>query len=159
MAQATVNEEFCALVDASDAFDPTSAAKAGVALERLLWIRCRGNTEHALKATDLVLQAGGFGVVVMDLGDVAPETARRISLASWYRLRRAIEHTPTALVVVERSPLARPSAALAVEFTHSRIAWTGAPGCSLLLRGMEFHAERRKPLRPAAANFETHTLR
>ncbi|PYT27244.1 MAG: hypothetical protein DMG57_19040 [Acidobacteria bacterium] len=159
MAQATAREEFCVLVDASDVFDPESAAKAGVALERLLWIRCRGNTEHALQATDLVLQAGGFGVVVMDLGDVAPETARRISLASWYRLRRAIEHTPTALVVVERSPLARPSAALAVEFTHSRIAWTGAPGCSLLLRGMEFHAERRKPLRPAAANFETPALR
>jgi hypothetical protein len=159
MAQATAREEFCALVDANDAFDPESAAKAGVALERLLWIRCRGNTEHALKATDLVLQAGGFGVVVMDLGDVAPETARRISLASWYRLRRAIEHTPTALVVVERAPHARPCAALAVEFTQSRIAWSGSPGCSQLLRGMEFHAERRKPLRPAAANFETHALR
>jgi len=159
IAQATAREEFCALVDASDAFDPESAAKAGIALERLLWIRCRGNTEHALKATDLVLQAGGFGVVVMDLGDVANETARRISLASWYRLRRAIEHTPTALVVVERSPLARPCAALAVEFTQSRIEWSGSPGCSQLLRSMEFHAERPKPLRPAAANFETPALR
>ena len=99
MAQATSREEFCALVDASDAFDPASAAAAGVALERLLWIRCGGNAEHALKATDLLLQAGGFGLVVMDLGDIAPETARRISLASWYRLRRAVENTPTALVV------------------------------------------------------------
>src|SRR3981081_4318465 len=85
LAQATEREEFCAIVDASDAFDPTSAAAAGVGLERFVWIRCGGNAEHALKATDLLLQAGGFGLVAMDLGDIAPETARRISLASWYR--------------------------------------------------------------------------
>src|SRR5690348_7290489 len=107
MAQATAREEFCAVVDAGDAFDPTSAAAAGVELERVLWIRTGGNAEHALKATDFLLQAGGFGIVAMDLGDTAPETARRISLASWYRLRRAVENTPTALVVIERTPLAR----------------------------------------------------
>src|ERR1700730_10907184 len=39
ISQATAREEFCALVDASDAFDPTSAAAADVALEPLLWIR------------------------------------------------------------------------------------------------------------------------
>src|SRR3984893_16245918 len=60
MAQATDREEYCAIVDASDAFDPTSAAAAGVVLQRLLWIRCGGNGEHALTATDLILQAGGF---------------------------------------------------------------------------------------------------
>src|SRR5690242_9384155 len=40
MSEVAAREEFCALVDASDAFDPASAAEAGVALERLLWIRC-----------------------------------------------------------------------------------------------------------------------
>ena len=154
MAQATAREEFCAVVDASDAFDPTSAAAAGIALERLLWIRTGGNAEHALKATDLLLQAGGFGLVAMDLGDIAPETARRISLASWYRLRRAVENTPTALVVVERTPLARACATLALECARSRIQWSGAPGCSQLLRSVTFAAERRKPMRPASAVFE-----
>ena len=62
LAQATAREEFCAVVDASDAFDSASAAAAGVALERLLWIRTGGNAEHALKSTDLLLQAGGFGI-------------------------------------------------------------------------------------------------
>jgi|SRR5579859_946289 len=154
MAQATAREEFCALVDAVDAFDPASAAAAGVALDRLLWIRTGGNAEHALKATDLLLQAGGFGIVAMDLGDIAPETARRISLASWYRLRRAVENTPTALVVIERTPLARACATLALECARGRIQWSGAPGCSQLLRGVTFAAERRKPLRPANAVFE-----
>jgi hypothetical protein len=159
MAQATSREEFCALVDASDAFDPVSAVEAGVALDRLLWIRCGGNAEHSLKATDLLLQAGGFGLVVMDLGDIAPETARRISLASWYRLRRAVENTPTALVVIEQAPHARACAILALECVRSRVQWSGAPGCSQLLRGAAFAAERRKPLRPASAGFEACALR
>jgi len=159
MAQATVREEFCAVVDANDAFDPTSAAAAGVALERLLWIRTGGNAEHALKATDLLLQAGGFGVVAMDLGDIAPETARRISLASWYRLRRAVENTPTALVVVERAPLARACGSLALECARSRVQWSGASGCSQILRGVTFAAERRKPLRPASATIDARAIR
>jgi recA bacterial DNA recombination protein len=158
LAQATEREEFCAIVDASDAFDPTSAAAAGVVLERLLWIRCGSNTEHALKATDLLLQAGGFGLVAMDLGDIAPETARRISLASWYRLRRAVENTPTALIVIERAPHARACAWLAVECGRKLVRWSGAPGCSQLLRAIEFSAERRKPTRPATAAFEAHAL-
>jgi hypothetical protein len=95
----------------------------------------------------------------MDLGDIAPETARRISLASWYRLRRAVENTPTALVVVERAPLARACATLALECARDRMQWSGAPGCSLLLRGVTFAAERRKPLRPASATIHTHALR
>ena len=72
MACATTREEFCALVDASDSLDPVSAMAAGVTLNRLLWIRCGGNTEHALRATDLLVESGGFGLVVMDLGDIAP---------------------------------------------------------------------------------------
>jgi hypothetical protein len=159
MAQATAREEYCALVDASNAFDPLSAAAAGAALERLLWIRCGGNAEHALKATDLLLQAGGFGLVAMDLGDIAPITARRISLASWYRLRHAVENTPTSLVVVEQAPHARACAQLAVECARGRVRWSGTPGCSQLLRGVAFPVERRKPLRPGTAAIEAHALR
>ncbi len=159
ISEGIAREEFCALVDASDTFDPVSAVAAGVALSRLLWIRCGGNAEHALKATDLLLQAGGFGLVAMDLGDIAPETVRRISLASWYRLRRAVENTPTTLVVVERAPHARACAQLAVECARSRVNWRGAPGCSLLLRCVEFTAERRKPWRPACAAMESVALR
>src|SRR5271165_3550951 len=50
MAEATGGGDVCALVDAGDAFDPASAAAAGVRLERLLWVRCGGDAERALKA-------------------------------------------------------------------------------------------------------------
>ncbi len=42
LAAATRREEACALVDASDALDPTSAAAVGVGFGRLLWVRCGG---------------------------------------------------------------------------------------------------------------------
>src|ERR1035437_5706934 len=40
LARATQRGEVCALVDASDAFDPASAAAAGMEMSRLLWVRC-----------------------------------------------------------------------------------------------------------------------
>ena len=127
MAAATDRENVCALVDASDAFDPASAAAVGVRLERLLWVRCGGNAEHALKAADLLVQGGGFGMVVMDLADT-PVGARRISMTSWFRLRRAVEHTPTVLLVVEQQPLAKTCASLTLEMRREMAAWPGAPG-------------------------------
>jgi recombination protein RecA len=40
LAAATRREEVCALVDTTDAFDPVSAAAAGMDFQRLLWVRC-----------------------------------------------------------------------------------------------------------------------
>lgn len=40
LAQATVQQQACALVDVSDSLDPISLAAAGVDLARLLWVRC-----------------------------------------------------------------------------------------------------------------------
>jgi recombination protein RecA len=68
--------------------------------------------EQVLKTTDLLLQSGGFGMVVVDLADVPPRFARRIPLASWFRFRRAVENTPTVLLVVEQEPYAKMCASL-----------------------------------------------
>ena len=169
MAQSTGRENVCALVDASDAFDPASAAAAGVRLERLLWVRCGGNAEHALKAADLLVQGGGFGLVVMDLADTPAVTARRISMTSWFRLRRAVEHTPTVLLVVEQQPHAKTCASLTMEMRCERAAWggmlrskSGAGGPAQaeglphnLLRGIRVRVERRKPVPAIAATFES----
>jgi hypothetical protein len=42
MAAATRREETCALIDASDSFDPRSGHAAGMDFDRLLWVRCGG---------------------------------------------------------------------------------------------------------------------
>jgi recombination protein RecA len=156
LAEATAREEVCALVDAEDAFDPASAAAAGVRFDRLLWVRCGHRAEYALKAADLLIQGGGFGLVAMDLGDTPPEMARRISLTSWFRLRRAVEHTPTVLLTVARRSNAKTCASLMLECARERVEWGGPPGlpsCSTLLRGMRVHVARRKPGRAVAASF------
>ncbi len=137
LAEASQRQEICALVDASDSFDPASASAAGVDLERLLWVRCgksmRGDVvlqsgsrtprqrnnfafsealEQVLKVTDLLLHAGGFGMVVLDLGDVPAESVRRIPLTSWFRFRRAVEPTETVLLLIEQEACAKTCASL-----------------------------------------------
>ena len=143
LAQATAHQEICALVDAEDAFDPASAAAAGVQLDRLIWVRCSG-AERALKSVDLLIQGGGFGVVVLDLGDTPVAAARRISLTSWFRLRRAVEHTPTVLVSVARQSNAKTCASLLLECSRERIDWSGTPRASRLLRGVKARATSTK---------------
>jgi recombination protein RecA len=135
-------------VDAEDVFDPLSAAEAGVRLARLLWVRCGGGNagrnndraEQALKAADLLIQGGGFGVVAMDLGDTPAASARRISLTSWFRLRRAVEYTPAVLLTVGRQSYARTCASLQLECRRQRETWSGARGTSRLLRGIQVRA-------------------
>jgi hypothetical protein len=154
LAETTAQGEVCAVVDAEDAFDPASAAAAGVRLNRLLWVRCGHSAERALKAADLLVQGGGFGAVVMDLGDTPPQTARRISLTSWFRLRRSVEHTPTVLLAVARQSNAKTCASLMLECARERAAWQGsAPG--RMFRGMRVRVARRKPARAVAAAFST----
>lgn len=133
LAHATHHEEVCALVDTSNAFDPKSAARAEINCERLLWIRCANNLEHAFKAADLLLQGGGFGLVMLDLGDVPAKSAKRIISSWWYRFRRTLEATPTALVVIAEESCVRSCASLALELSGKSCSWSStgdAPGSS-----------------------------
>src|ERR1700704_6309264 len=71
LAAATQRGECCAVVDAGDAHDPQSAAAAGIELDRLLWVRCGESSpqkclEQLLRAADLLLESGGFGLIALD---------------------------------------------------------------------------------------------
>src|ERR671935_141696 len=61
-----------ALVDADEAFDPWSAARAGVVLQRLLWVRAGGRRDAALRAADLLVRCRGIALVALDLGESPP---------------------------------------------------------------------------------------
>jgi hypothetical protein len=144
LAEATTRQEICALVDCSDSFDPTSASAAGVDLNRLLWIRCATKIEHAFKATEFLLQGGGFGMVILDLGDVSPRHFRRIPSPFWFRFYHSIEETPTGLVVIDQEPQAQ-SCALALKMKRGNPEWKGY-GAAGLLHGIRFQVERTKPV-------------
>jgi hypothetical protein len=139
LAQATRRGEICAVVDLRDSFHPASAAAMGVQLKHLLWVRCRGNAEHAMRATDLLLHAGGFGVVLMDLCEASPRVLNHIPLSSWYRFQRAIENTPTILVVCAETSQVRSSSSTKLQLTRKAVNWRGkAP--FLVLHGIEAKA-------------------
>jgi hypothetical protein len=62
--------------------------------------------EQVLRATDLLLESGGFGLIVIDLADLPQPAARRIPLTTWFRFRRAVENKPTILLAIEQHPIA-----------------------------------------------------
>jgi hypothetical protein len=159
LAQATAERESCALVDVDDAFDPASASAAGVELHRLLWVRCGGNTGHAMRVADLLLQGNGFGLVALDFASTDARAANRIPPSYWYRFRRAVEQTRTALIVVSPMSNVRQCATLTVEARRVEARWSGTPGCSQVLDGISLAFDTRKPVTHAgAAHLEAHAL-
>ena len=124
LAAATNHEEVCALVDTNNTLDPEAAMRARVNFERLLWIRCDNNLEHAFKAADLLLQGGGFGIVMLDLGDLSATAARRIISSWWFRFRRVVENSPTALLVITQDCSVRSCAALSLEMKNEAVVWS-----------------------------------
>ena len=126
LASRTAQAEVCALVDGRDGFDPQSAEAAGVELDRLLWVRCH-NIEQSLRATDLLLQSGGFGLIALDLSDIPAQTVRYVPLNVWFRFRRTVEDTPTILLVLEQESNARTCASLVLRLDAGTSKWGTLP--------------------------------
>jgi recombination protein RecA len=152
-AAATRRGDIVACIDTFDRLDVSSAAAAGIDLGRLLWIRGQAITrmqetttftihdsgftipagpaglfdrtlDRALKALNLVLQAGGFGVVAIDLADVPVAVLKRIPYTTWLRVQRTIEGSDTACVLLTPEPVSRSAGGLTLTLTgHS--SWTG----------------------------------
>ena len=133
-----------------------SGARSGKPWKRL---------EQALKTTDLLLHGGGWGVVVVDLGGISWVDARRIELNTWFRFRRAIENTPTILLLLGEESCAKSCASLVLRFQRraenwSRAAASAETGVSTF-EGFEVQGEvtRSRVLSQPAdfARWQTHT--
>jgi hypothetical protein len=72
------------------------------------------------------LQGGGFGMIAVDLSDILPATVRHVPLNAWFRFRRAVEDTPTILMLLEQEPNAKTCASLVLQLGFERPRWTGA---------------------------------
>ena len=154
----------CAYVDVADAFDPLSAAALGIDLSRLLWVRAGqpferfaertreswARLDQALRATDLLLSAGGFRVIVLDTGgalDVGAEQVRRVPLASWYRYRLQAEKSQALFLLLTQTSCAKSCASVVLHCADATGHWECAAGKGLpLLTGFEFNvrADRKR---------------
>jgi hypothetical protein len=160
VAGRTNEGNFCAWVDANDAFDPESAAANGVSLKHFLWVRCSNTApanisspqrnsfqkksptlarlEQAIRATDLLIQAGGFAVIVLDLAEESIENGRRIPLATWFRFRRAADRNRCSLIVLGKAGYAQSGAALVIQCLQASVD-TSYPN---VIRAFHYRAER-----------------
>jgi hypothetical protein len=156
MSAATQRGEIVALIDTCDRLDVASAAAAGVDLDRLLWVRGSGAgletrdpspetaIDRALKALNLVLQAGGLSLVAIDLADVPPARLRQIPFTTWPRMQRVIEGSDTACVLLTPGPLARSAGGLTLSLA-GRSTWAGGSDRSRLLQGVDLRVRVVSP--------------
>jgi hypothetical protein len=128
--------------------------------------------EQVLRATDLLLESGGFGLIILDLADLPPQSARRIPLTTWFRFRRAVENKPTILLTIEQHPITGSCSSLLLQLEAAKRPKNEAhcvnldhesiyPAHVQLLTGLDINAELirsrfdRKPAR--SITFATKT--
>jgi hypothetical protein len=134
LAAAIAAGETTALVDVGGTLDARAAAGvAGAAGPALLWIRCAA--AQALKAVDLVVAAGGFGMVALDLCDAR----LRLPDAAWVRLRHAARAQGTTVLVATGARRLGAFAAAAVDLDGAPAFDTDGPS---LFTGLDVGARR-----------------
>lgn len=157
LAAATARAEVVAVVDSLDRFDPAVAAAAGVDVMRVLWVRGPSVTSlpqrtprsgesnladalvrRALRAADLIIRAGGFGIVALDLADLPAQLLRRVPASSWMRIAHANEGRDTVCLLVADAPLARSPRGVSVRLSAVP-RWSGASAQSRRLEGLDIN--------------------
>jgi len=149
---ATRRGEVAAWLDASSTFDPESMAAAGVELRRMLWASMKtassswivsaagSRTRHQsaiVKAAELVLEAGGFGLVVVDFG----EAVRSITYASSLRIARAAERSGAAVIAIAPWRMCGTFAALSISASRAEASFSRlSPGSPVMFDGLAVDA-------------------
>jgi RecA/RadA recombinase len=155
MASATTAGGIVGLVDTVDRFDPAGAAKAGVDLDRVLWVRgpqigveqsratlIDRSVHQALRAADLLIRAGGFTIVAFDVADIPPRYLRGLPHTTWMRLAHANAGQPTVCLLVGEAAMGRSARGATLELGAAG-RWTGASPQSRRLTGLDIQARVR----------------
>jgi recombination protein RecA len=105
--------------------------------------------EQALRVTDLLLQAGGFSAIVLDMGGIAPEYASRVPLATWFRYRAAAQRTQTSILLLTQHACAKSSSAIVLHLQPG----SAVRGEKTVFTGVEYRVEvARQRFRAVSGN-------
>src|ERR1700677_443234 len=149
VAGMTQEGKVCAWVDVSDTLHPESAVALGVDLSRLLWIRCGvppgtgpkrklwSRLEQGLRVSDLLLQAGGFSCIVLDMGSLNAEYASRVPLATWFRFRAAAERLQSHVLLLIQYSSSKHSCGVVLRLDPGSVLSDG----STIFSGLELRAD------------------
>jgi recombination protein RecA len=163
LAAATSRGGVVAVVDVADRFDPASAVAAGVDLDRMLWVRGPNMTwgapqstvgdlavRRGLRAFDLIVRAGGFAVVVLDLADVPERAVQALPASTWLRLAHIHEGRDTVGLLVGTAPVGRSAAGVSVSLRGTG-EWTGTSAQSRRLSGLRVQPKVARSARARSA--------
>lgn len=161
LAAATRRGELVALVDTFDRVDPVTAAATGLDLTRVLWVRGPSLTAtardsvigpavlRAVRACDLIIRAGGFGVVALDLAGAPARALRELASSTWMRLGHANAGQSAVCLLVGEQPMGRSARGVSVRLTSAR-RWTGNSPQSRRFGGFDISADLHQARRPVA---------
>lgn len=159
LAGATRRGELVGFIDAADALDPRAAQQLGVELARVLWIRVKSGKD-GLKALDLLLGAGGFGLIVLYLAGVTgPAAALTRTDQVWPRLTQRSEKSGTTVLVAADRPAAGSFAAVTLRCEEGHAVWEQAPGGRLRLCSQRARIEVQRSRLGPPGDAELLTLR
>jgi recombination protein RecA len=95
--------------------------------------------DRAIKAFGLVLDAGGFGIVALDLADVPAKWLAGLPFTTWRRLQRMVEGRETIALVMAPEPVARSARGITVRLSADAAAtpvWQGTSARARRLTGL-----------------------
>jgi RecA/RadA recombinase len=151
LAAATARGEIVGLVDVLDRFDPVIAAAAGVDLNRVLWARgatltvelarpamLEQSVHRAIRAFDLIIRAGGFGIVALDLAGMPARVLQMLPFTTWMRLAHATEGRQTVGLIVGDIAVGRSARGVSVHLRASP-QWVGASPQSRRFSGFNWN--------------------
>jgi recombination protein RecA len=127
-----------------ETFTPTpfpQSARQVLCANRKPWSRI----DQALRVTDLLLKAGGFSAIVLDMGGIAPEVISRIPLATWFRYRAAAERTQASILLLTQHACAKSSAGLVLRMAAGAPLQTHATVFTGMEHTLEIARERFAP--------------
>ncbi len=125
-------------------------------MSHLLWVRCGKSQsrlkplEQAFKVTDVLLQSGGFGLILVDLGNIEDRLVQKVPLSTWFRFSRVVEKQATALVFIEQQPHATSCAELVLRMTSAPAHFSGKLITKFNLKAEVMRTREKKPIQPAS---------
>jgi recombination protein RecA len=129
-----------------EVFEPTTPRRLVPHKKQIVSGKPWSRLEQALRVTDLLLQAGGFSAIVLDMGSIAPEYASRVPLATWFRYRAAAEKSQASILLLTQHACAKSSAGLVLRLQpgnalrEEKTVFTGVEYC------VEVAQERFQPV-------------
>jgi hypothetical protein len=145
IANLTRGNHICAVVDVADSFDPPSADKSGVKLNKVLWVKCGGDPKKGVLATDYLIQSGLFGAIWLDLSLADKDFLDRMPSSYWFRFKVGLKDTASVLLVTLEETRLRSASHQSVRVEKEASEWAGESGFRVM-RGAEVRLEMIKPV-------------